>query len=81
MNGKAYWIQKSNEYIIKFYIWHDSYYDNWKMGEVKNFLSNTATYITEKLKKSDAPPNEIKWKIYKGGKWQITEDVQVSSGN
>ena len=50
------------------------------MGEKKNFLTKTSTFITGSGKAS-APPNEEKWKINKNGKWQLTEDVKVSSGN
>ena len=80
-NGKAHWKQQT-EYKIKFYIWYNPYYRNWRIGEWKRFNinSNTSTYITGQGK-SEAPPNEEDWKIYKNGKWQVTEHVQVSSGN
>ena len=79
MNGKAHWKQKT-DYKIKFYIWYNPKYDNWKIGEQKRFPGTKSDYITQGGTAA-WPPNELPWKTYKDGKWQETKDVQVVSGN
>ena len=80
VNGKAHWKQKT-DYKIKFYIWYNPKYDNWKIGEFKSFPGPKATYITQGGKSAGPPNEEQPWKVYKDGKWQETKDVQVVSGN
>ena len=78
-NGKAHWKQQT-AHKDKFYIWYNPHWRNWKMSEMQHKGTNSSTFTTAEGK-SEAPPNEEKWKIYKDGKWQVTEHVQVSSGN
>ena len=79
VNGKAHWKQKT-DHKTKFYIWHNANFDNWRIGEDKNFLSSSFTFLTQGGTGA-WPPYKKPWKIYKDGKWQKTKDVQVSSGN
>ena len=78
-NGKAHWKQQT-DYKVKFYIWYNPHYRNWKLAESKHIHGNASTFTTGG-DKSEAPPNQEEWKIHKNGKWQVTEHVQVSSGN